>query len=56
MTTAVRTGLWKIAGYGGRVHSGDWGPNGMNYYIDLQEWNRNVAIDLQCEKLTVRQT
>lgn len=56
MTAAVRTGLWKIAGYGGRIHSGDWGPNGMNYYIDVQEWNRNVDIDLQCDNLTVRQT
>jgi hypothetical protein len=55
MNAAVRTGLWKVAGYGVRVHSGEWGPNGMSYCIDLQEWNKNVDSDLQCENLTVRQ-
>lgn len=55
VNAAVRTGLWRIAGYAGRVRSHDWGPDGMNYYIDLHEWNRNVDGDLQCERLTVRQ-
>ena len=55
MNAAVRTGLLKVSGYAGRVRSGDWGPQGMNYYIDLQEWNTHVDSDLQCASLTVRQ-
>lgn len=55
VNAAVRTGLWRIAGYAGSVRSHEWGPDGMNYYIDLHEWNRNVDGALQCEVLTVRQ-
>jgi hypothetical protein len=55
MNAAVRTGLWKIAEYAGRLHPSDWGPDGLNYYIDFKEWNSRVASDLRCERLTVRE-
>ena len=54
MNAAVRTGLWKLAEYTGRLHPDDWGPDWLHYYIDLKEWNSHVASNLRCETLTVQ--